>query len=628
MTDTIQLTKRLCREGRLTVGTALAVLGLKALATLAEGFGVAMLVPVFELADERASGAAATDQERSAIWNAVARVVEALGLPMSVEVLLVAIVVMVILRQGLVYAHRVYLVAAQQRMVAALREEGIDACFAARLDYHDAHSTGAIVNDLAQETQRAVAVAFALISAAGNLILTGIYLIGMALAAGWVVLAVLLCTMFLAPAMRRLLKRTRTESEALASANRSFSDLVLERLRAVRLIKLSGAETESRGIVGDAIEQARRSTLELARMQAKIPLVVEPTGALLLAALFYGGVGILNLPFELVIVIILVIVRLIPVIQEIAKAAQVFLSGIGSMRFVVDRFRSAREAAEELSGATPMPAKRACGLRFQDVTYRYRQDDQRGPALKGLTAEFPAGCFSAIVGPSGAGKSTLIDLIPKLREAESGRILIDGEDVSTFDVKSLRDSIAFVPQTPRLLAGTIEKHITFGVPGLSRDDVEAAARLAGLHDYIASLPEGYDTPLGEDGVGLSGGQKQRLDLARAIARSAPIVILDEPASNLDPEAEAAFRDALGRVRRETEATVILIAHRFASIVDADVITVIRDGRAVDAGTHEELLGRCEWYRRAFAASDPRGERSADDASPSEPDAPIRSVALC
>ncbi len=622
MTDIVQLTIRLCREGRLTTGTALTVLGLKAVATLAEGFGIAMLVPVIEMA-----GGTAADEDRTAVWNVTSSAFDWLGLPMTVEALLIAIVGMVIVRQILVYVHRVYLVAAQQTMVASLRREGVAACVAARMDYHDRHSTGAIVNDLAQETQRAVAVAFALISAAGNLISTGIYLVGIALAAGWVVLLVLGGTLCLAPAMRWLLSRTRFESEMLAAANRSFSDLLLERLRAVRLLKLSRAEAEAEAAVGQAIERARHSTLALARMQATIPLVVEPTGALLLAALFYGGVSVMGLQFGLVFVIIVVIARLIPVIQEIAKAAQVFLSGYGSMRFVVERFETARDAVEIRDGTQTMPDRIGEGVRFENVTYRYQQDGTRNAALNGLTAEFPAARFSAIVGPSGAGKSTLVDLIPKLRTPEDGRILIDGRDIRDIDMDRLRDMIAFVPQTPRLLAGTIAAHIRFGNPELAQGDIEDAARLAGLHDFIAGLPQGYDTPLGEDGVGLSGGQKQRLDLARAIARRAPILVLDEPASNLDPESEQAFRQVLQRIRAETNTTTILIAHRFASIVDADRIVVMQDGRAVDAGTHSEMLARCAWYKKAFAASDLRRDEDGG-ASALADDPPLKGLATC
>lgn len=576
----------------------LSVLALKTLATLVEGFGLAMLVPVFEMADN----AGVANEERSSVWQAVAGLFEYLGLPMIVEALLITTVIMVILRQILVYAHRVYLVSAQQQMIAILRHEGVAASLATRLDYHDRHTTGAIVNDLAQEIRRAVAVAFAAISAAGNLIMTATYMIGMAVAAGWIVFFVLAGAIGLAPAMRGLLNRTRFESEALATANRGFSTLVLERLRAVRLLKLSLSEKQAGDEVGATVEQVRHSTVSLAKMQALIPLVIEPAGALLLAGLFYSGVRLLALPLELVMVVILVIVRLIPVIQEIAKAVQTLLANIGSMRFVVERFNTAREAAEERTGSATMPKPLSLGLAFQDITYRYSESGGRKAALSGLNAFFPARKFNAIVGPSGAGKSTLIDLIPRLRTPESGVITIDGRNILEIDTATLRMSIAFVPQSPDLLAGTIAEHIRMGNDALTAAQVEEAARLAGLRDFIEGTPLKYDTPLGEGGIGLSGGQTQRLDLARAIARGAPILILDEPASNLDPESEEVFLRVLRRIRMETETTVILIAHRFASIMAADRITVIQDGRAVAAGTHDELMAESDWYKVAFDAS--------------------------
>lgn len=598
MKEIISLYTRLCREGGLTLPIAFTVLGLKTLATLAEGFGLALLVPVFEMADSESL----PDGERSAVWRVVAELFEFAGIKMSVTYLLVFIVALVIVRQILVYTHRVYLVSVQQQMAATLRDKGVQACFDARLDYHDVHTTGAIVNDLAQETQRAVGVAYSVLSAAGNIVLTTIYLVGMSLATGWIVLVVFLGTSVLAPFMRRLLGRTRHESEVLAAANRAFSDQLLERLRAIRLLKLTRSEAREGAFVAKAVDNARRSTVALARMQSTIPLVVEPAGALLLAGLFYGGVSILGLPLELVLVVILIIVRLIPVIQEIAKAAQVFLAGIGSLRFVVERFDTAREAVETNTGTVALSRQFKGNVTLENVVYRYRQEGERLAALDHLTVTFPAAQFSAIVGPSGAGKSTLIDLIPKLRIPQSGTIKIDDVSIEKLDTGTLRELIAFVPQSPDMLAGTIGGHIKFGNSDVTDDGMQEAARLAGLHSFIAGLPDGYDTRLGEAGVGLSGGQRQRLDVARAIARKAQILILDEPASNLDPESEEEFRKVLRRIRDETDTTILLIAHRFASIQNADHIVVIEAGRAVASGTHAELLGTCDWYRRGYEAS--------------------------
>lgn len=601
MISTFRLYRSLAREGALTPRTAGIVLGLKALATLVEGFGVALLVPVFELVGTSGDGQAL--EEKSDLWTAIATVFDTLGLPMSVETLLLSVVVMVMVRQVLAYAHRVYLVAAQQHMVATLRREGTAVCLAAGIEYHDTHSTGAITNDLAQETQRAVAVAFAVVSAAGNLILTSIYMIGMALVAGWVVLAVLAGTLTLAPIMRKLLGKTRFESESLAAANRRFSSLLVERLRAIRLLKIGNAEAREQETIDGSIEQARHSTLSLAKMQAVIPLFVEPTGAILLTALFYGGVTYLGLPFELILVIILVVIRLIPVIQEIAKAIQVFLSGIGSMRFVVERFDSARDAQEDASGNVPMGNLTDAEIVFDDVQYHYTVDGTRKPALRGFSATFLPARFNAIVGPSGAGKSTLIDLIPKLRLPSSGTIRIGSYSLQDVAPATLRDLISFVPQRAQILSGSIRDHLMFGRQDLTEADLSRALELSGLKSFVDSLPQGLNTELGEDGGGLSGGQRQRLDIARAIACNASILILDEPVSNLDPESEEAFRLVLQRLRRETETTILLIAHRFSSILDADQIIVVEDGRMTAAGQHADLIAHNTWYRNAFNASD-------------------------
>jgi ABC-type multidrug transport system fused ATPase/permease subunit len=290
-----------------------------------------------------------------------------------------------------------------------------------------------------------------------------------------------------------------------------------------------------------------------------------------------------------------------------AKGVQTFLAGTGSLRFMVERLDTAQFSAEQpsRSDAAP-PTNLREGIRFEDVRYRYPGSNDR-LVLDGISLEIPAGRLTAIVGPSGAGKSTLIDLIPAMRLAESGGIFIDGGAIDMFDRSKLRQKIAFVPQFPQLLADTIADHIRFSRPDADDDAVVAASRLAGAHEFIEATAEGYASPLGENGVGLSGGQRQRLDLARALLQQRPILILDEPASNLDAESEQAFRIALRRIRQTTDTTIVLIAHRFASVLDADRIIVMKDGKVAASGTHSELLAAGGWYAQAFK----KGELDGD-----------------
>jgi ABC-type multidrug transport system fused ATPase/permease subunit len=209
--------------------------------------------------------------------------------------------------------------------------------------------------------------------------------------------------------------------------------------------------------------------------------------------------------------------------------------------------------------------------------------------------------MTALVGPSGAGKSTLVELLPRLRTPQSGKILYDGIDQFSLSTKSLRQAVAVAPQLPQIFNVTVNEHIRYGKPEASQDDVIAAAKLAHAHDFIERLPEGYDTWLNSEGTRLSGGERQRIDLARTLVRQAPIVILDEPTANLDAVSEAQFRSALETIRDTTSMTVVIIGHRLSTVKDADQIVVLKDGEISGIGRHEELLELDDWYGRAFFA---------------------------
>ena len=233
-------------------------------------------------------------------------------------------------------------------------------------------------------------------------------------------------------------------------------------------------------------------------------------------------------------------------------------------------------------------------VRFEDVHFAY---GDRG-ALAGLSFEAVRGKTTALVGPSGAGKSTVTALALRFAHPASGRILIDGQDVASLRAASVRLQFALVTQDAQLFAGSVRDNLRYGRPTASDAEVEAAAGIAQAHEFVQALPQGYDTVLSERGVGLSGGQRQRLCLARALVSGAPVLVLDEATSNLDPEAEREVQAALENVFKAR--TALVIAHRLASVVHADVIYVMDQGRAVESGTHAELLSRRGLYARLWA----------------------------
>lgn len=243
-------------------------------------------------------------------------------------------------------------------------------------------------------------------------------------------------------------------------------------------------------------------------------------------------------------------------------------------------------------------------VRFDKVSFGYAPDH---PVLHGVSFTAAPGRTTAIVGSSGAGKSTIVALIQRFYDLSSGAILIDGQDISGITKASLRAHIAYVSQQPYLFEGSVRDNIRYGRPDATDAEIEEAARLAHADEFIARMPLGYDTPVGENGVTLSGGQRQRLSIARAIVRNAPILLLDEATSALDTESEALVQQALETVMNDR--TTIVIAHRLSTVVRADHIVVMEAGRVVEEGTHARLLASpVGVYARFYSL---QGERGAD-----------------
>jgi ABC-type multidrug transport system fused ATPase/permease subunit len=241
------------------------------------------------------------------------------------------------------------------------------------------------------------------------------------------------------------------------------------------------------------------------------------------------------------------------------------------------------------------------GVRVEDVDFDYPDGT---PALRGVDLEARLGEMVAFVGPAGAGKTTLAYLVPRFLVPRRGRVLVDDHDVQDLTLDSLRARVAFVFQETVLFDASVEENIRVGRPDASDADVERAARLAGAHEFIERLPQGYRTNLGRSGGKLSVGQKQRLSIARALVREAPILILDEPTSALDPETEQQLVRTLNAIRRDH--LVIVIAHRLSTVLAADQIVFLEEGRVVERGRHEDLVQRPHGAYRRFIELQTRG----------------------
>ena len=277
-------------------------------------------------------------------------------------------------------------------------------------------------------------------------------------------------------------------------------------------------------------------------------------------------------------------------------AAGISRAGASSLR--VFEVLDAPLEVQDAPDAVPLPPI-SCRVVFDEVRFRYPGDERE--ILRGISFEAEPGQTVAILGTTGSGKSTLVHLIPRFYDVSGGAVLLDGYDVRDVTLASLRSQIGVVMQSSLLFSGPVRDNIAYGKPDATRDQIEAAARAAQAHEFISALPQGYDTVIGERGVGLSGGQRQRIAIARALLIDPRLLILNDSTSAVDAETEAAIQESLDRLMHDSRRTVFVIAQRISTVRDADLILVLDDGVIAAMGNHEELLRDSELYNEILGS---------------------------
>ena len=285
-------------------------------------------------------------------------------------------------------------------------------------------------------------------------------------------------------------------------------------------------------------------------------------------------------------------------IKSVAKIAPQMQNALAAAQRIFDLLDIVDQVAEK-ADATPLELHKG-EVNFDNVAFAY---DSGEPVLNNISLKLEAGKRIALVGPSGGGKSTILNLMPRFYDVSAGKITVDGQDIRDVTLSSLREKFALVSQDIFLFDDTIAANIAYGRDDVNEEEIIEAAKSAAVHDFVATLPKGYDTRVGSDGVRLSGGQKQRIAIARAMLKDAPILLLDEATSALDTESERKVQIALSRLMKGR--TSLVIAHRLSTILDADLIYVIVAGQVAESGSHSGLLKKqgvyADLYNNQFSS---------------------------
>ncbi len=470
------------------------------------------------------------------------------------------------------------------------------------LSYYDSHQTGTLLSTITSDVQ--TIQSFASSSTLGILvdILTIIAMLFIMFWLNWdFTLIAVAVTPFMLLLVSRFKKVVKKATHEVRKEQSKIVSVVEAGLQSMRVVKAFGRQDLAEEELAEVSEATVAASLKARRVKALLSPIVAITVALCTAVVLWRGSALILtglMTAGALTVFLSYLNKFFKPVQDLATMTNT----IAQAAVGVDRIRGILDADDIIpEHANAREAGTLTGeIEFEHVAFAYSAE---APVLKDVSFKIKAGQLVGLVGPTGGGKSTIVSLIPRFYDPASGVVKIDGVDVRDYKFGSMRDQIGYVLQETVLFEGTVRDNIAYGRKGVTDEQIREAAKLANADEFIARMPHGYDTMVGERGETLSGGQRQRIGIARAVIRNNPILILDEPTAALDTESERLVIDALEKLMKGR--TVITIAHRLSTIRDANKIIVLKEGVVAEEGTHDELLARggvyAELYRIQFSA---------------------------